>query len=281
MLTTGFKLFSTYAIVAFLTALAYGLATGNFEGDNYLGVIDADAFIGVMTLGWKGGVGDHVGYAVFVGLAGVTAFLAGVLIAFRDADPEAVAQLTTSGEIPPAARPTAPNLWPAAGAFGLGTLMFGLVTHVSIFIVGLVLVAAAAVEWMISAWADRATGDPVANRELRDRVMAPFEIPFLAVAAMAVLVLSASRIFLAVSELNAVWAAVALTTIVMGGAILLAVLPAPSKSTVQGILVLGAIVVIVLGIVSASIGQREIEHEEEGEETEEVSEEGAMTAEPG
>ena len=32
-------------------------------------------------------------------------------------------------------------------------------------------------EWMVSAWADRASGDEAANRRIRNRIMYPLEIP--------------------------------------------------------------------------------------------------------
>ena len=36
---------------------------------------------------------------------------------------------------------------------------------------------AVAIEWTMQAWSDRATGDPAVNREIRNRVMLPIEVP--------------------------------------------------------------------------------------------------------
>ena len=48
MFTTGFKFFFGLTIALTVGAVAYGYSTG---GEH----------VGPVTLGWKGGVGDHVG----------------------------------------------------------------------------------------------------------------------------------------------------------------------------------------------------------------------------
>ena len=54
MFTTGFKFFFGLTIALTIGAVAYGYSTG---GEH----------VGPVTLGWKGGVGDHVGYLVLIG----------------------------------------------------------------------------------------------------------------------------------------------------------------------------------------------------------------------
>ncbi len=190
-----------------------------------------------------------------------------MLVAFRDADAEAVADLN-NGDLPPAQGQTSTSYWPVVGAFGAGVLVIGLVTHIAIFVVGLLVLAGVTFEWMMSAWADRATGDPAANRELRNRIMKPVEVPVLGTLGMAVLVLSASRLFLAVSEAWAVWAATGIAAVIFLGAVALAMAERPNKNLVAGVLALGAIAAITTGIVSASIGEREISHHGEHSEDE-------------
>ncbi len=261
MLTTGFKLFFGFAVVALVGAALYGVASGDLSGKDYLGFVDPGSFIGVLSLGWKGGVGDHTGYVVLVFATLATAYLAFTLVSYRDADPEVVGG--GSGDIPPAAGPTENNVWPAFGAVAGVVLLLGLVTHAAVFVTGLILLAVVALEWMVSVWADRATGDPEANRELRTRIMAPFEIPLLGAAAVAVIVLSASRILLAVSELNAVWIAIGIPIIIVGAAVAIVAMEKPSRGAVVGVLAVGVLAIVVLGIVSAAVGSRSFEHEEE------------------
>ena len=261
MFSPGFRLFAGLAAFGFVAAFVYGVVSGNGDTD-YLGFLDAEAWIGSASLGWKGGVGDHVGYVVLVFMAIAAAGLATMLVAFRDADADAVAELA-GGELPPAQGTTPPNFWPIIGAFGAGILIVGLVTHAAIFVVGLLIIIAAIFEWMMSAWADRATGDPAANVELRNRIMKPLEVPVLGAIGIATLVLSASRIFLAVSEAWAVWAAVALSAIIFLGALALALAENVNKNVLVGVLAVGAIAALASGVVAASVGERDIEHHEE------------------
>lgn len=272
MFSPGFRLFMGLATFGFLAAFIYGVVSGNGDAD-YLGFLDAEAWIGASSLGWKGGVGDHVGYVVLVFLSIVAAGLAIMLVAFRDADADAVAELA-GGELPPAQGPTSTNYWPIIGAFGAGVLIVGLVTHAAIFVVGLLILGAVTFEWMMSAWADRATGDPVANVELRNRIMKPVEVPVLGAVGIAVVVLAASRVFLAVSEAWAVWAAVAISTVIFLTALGFALAENVNKNLLVGVLAFGAVAALAGGVVAASIGERDIE--EHHHEEEEHHDEGAL-----
>lgn len=273
MFTPGFRLFFGFTLAGFAAMFVYGVASGDGGGVDYLGIVDAEAWLGSISLGWKGGVGDHVGYMILMLFAISSGFIAIMLVAFRDADPDAVAELA-GGKLPAPQAQTVANYWPIIGAFGVGVLVIGLVTHAAIFVVGLLILGGVVFEWMMSAWADRATGDPVANRELRNRIMGPIELPVLGTLGIAALVLAVSRVLLAVSKEWAVWAAVIATTVIMLVAISLAVVEKPNKNVVAGILVLGAVAAIAGGIVTASVGEREF-HEIEAEDHSE-EEEGAL-----
>ena len=151
-------------------------------------------------------------------------------------------------------------------------------THAAIFVVGLLILGAVVFEWMMSAWADRATGDPVANTELRNRIMKPVEVPVLGAVGIAVVVLAASRVFLAVSKEWAVWAAVIISAVVFLAALGFALAENVNKNVLAGVLALGALAALAGGVVSAAIGERDIElhHEHEEEHGEDHEEEGAL-----
>jgi hypothetical protein len=246
MFTTGFKLFMGYCIGAFLAAAVYGYTTGG----NHLGPL---------SVGWKGAVGEHVGYSTLVVTSFVAGALALVLIAFRDADARAAAQLLGVDTVT-AQRPTEASYWPIVGAFGVGAVVIGLVLSSAVFVAGLVLLAIVMFEWTMQAWADRATGDPEVNRELRDRIMQPIEVPVGALLAILVVPLAVSRIFLSVSKLSAVWVATGIATAVVIVAVVLALKPKISKNLVAAIVLVGGIALLTAGIVSAAVGERDIEH---------------------
>lgn len=258
MTTPGFRLFFGFTLAGIVAMFVYGVSSNTGGDTDYLGFVDAEAWVGAISLGWKGGVGDHVGFIILLLFAIAAGFVALMLVAYRDADADAVAELA-GGQLPPPQAQTTTNYWPIISAFGIGVLIIGLVTHAAIFVIGILIIVGAIFEWMMSAWADRATGDPAANRELRDRIMRPVELPVLATLGIAVVVLAASRVFLTVSKEWAVWAAVIGSAVVFLGAIALAAVEKPNKNIVAGVLTLGALGTIAGGVVSASIGEREIE----------------------
>ncbi len=273
MFTPGFRLFFGFTLAGLLAMFVYGVASGDGGGVDYFGVVDAEAWLGSASLGWKGGIGDHVGYTVLMLFALTSASIAIMLVAFRDADPDAVAELA-GGELPAAQSQTVTNHWPIVGAFGMGVIVIGLVTHKAIFVIGIIIMVAVIFEWMMSAWADRATGDPAANRQLRNSIMGPIEIPVLGTLGIAALVLAMSRVFLAVSAAWAVWVAVAVSAVIMLVAIAFAAIEKPNKNLVAGVVALAAIGSLAGGVIAASVGERVFHDfsEELGEAEEGVSE---------
>src|SRR5690606_3925243 len=123
-------------------------------------------FTGPLTVGWKGAVGNHAGYAIWLSMAVVAGFLAFLLVAFRAADPEAVAQVAHTDSVPLTRAPAGASFLPVVGAFALGVVAIGWILNRTVFYAGLVLLAAVVGTWTIRAWADRATGDDETNRQI-------------------------------------------------------------------------------------------------------------------
>jgi hypothetical protein len=122
------------------------------------------------------------------------------------------------------------------------------------------------IEWMVLAWSDRATGDPEVNRVVRDRLMAPFEVPLAGILIVGGSVLAISRVLLTTSQMGAVAAAVVLGGAIFAIGILFATRPRLSPNLIAGVLVVAALGIVTAGVVSAARGERTIEHhEEEGE----------------
>lgn len=262
MFTTGSKWFFGMAGASLLAALVYGGATNPSE-------VKMATFTGVLTLGYKGGVGDHIGYAILLGIAGAAAFLGATLAAFRDADVEAEAALLAVDTVPEVTAPPQGSYWPVIGAFGAGTLVVGLATSSALVMLGIVVLVAVAFEWALAAWSDRATTDPAVNRAARRRVMMPFEVPILGALGIAVFVLALSRILLAVSDVGVYFIFGGLASAVLIVAFILSARPQPNPSVVAAVCVVGALAVLAGGVVSAVVGPRDIEpHEPEGEEHE-------------
>lgn len=150
-------------------------------------------------------------------------------------------------------------------------MVVGLVSEPLLVIFGLVALGIVVVEWTVQTWSDHATGDPATNRRIRNRLMNPIEFPLAGVLAVGLVVISFSRVFLAVSSFGAVWVAAVLGGVVVLLGALLATRPRASANLVVGLLLVAAVVVIGLGVAGSVAGERDFhpageEHEEEAEE---------------
>ncbi len=240
MLTWGSKFLFGLSAAAVLSAIAYGLVTG---GDP----------VGVISSGYKGGVGDHVGYTILLAAA-LSAFVLGcVAVVTRDGDAEAMALRAGVAEVPAVTPPAAGSFWGVVAAFGIACLVFGGVYSIAFVALGLLVLFIAALQWLILAWSDRATGDPAVNALIRSRVTGPFEVPIWSLAAFGAVAVAMSRVFLSLSHTGATVAGSIITLIIFGGAIVLSKIEVP-RAVLSGIVALGAVGVLAAGIVAAAVG---------------------------
>jgi hypothetical protein len=257
MITTASKLYFGAAVAALLAAWAYGWGTGG-------------GLTGVMLFGLLGGVGELTGYTILMGAAGTLAFLGSATSILRDADPEqqaAVARL----EAAPVVTAPSPSYWPAAGALSVVAAAVGLVASPVVFVIGALGTLIVILEWMVTAWSERATGDPEINRQIRNRLLYPIEIPIAGAVGVLVMVVSISRVFLTLDKISTAVVAIVIGAVILGIAFFVAYRPNLSRDAIAAMVVVGAIAVLVAGIAAAANGTREIEHH--GEETHEEGEE--------
>jgi hypothetical protein len=233
--STGGKLWFVVAALATVASALYWLGTGRGE------------WFGTLVL-----------FAVAVGalLLGITATQLG------DGDVDAVSDT----DVVPVRR-TLPAAWPALAAVGGGLALVGLAGGTALLYVGIGVLAVVTIEWAIQGWAERATGDHRANKVVRDTLMSPIEIPLVAILAIAFVVLSFSRVFLALPKTGTIVAAGVLAVAILGIATLIASRPHVSGSLVTGLLALAAVAVLVGGIAGLSTGTREFEKHHATEDT--------------
>ncbi len=247
MLTTGFKLWFGLFTAAVAAAVLAGYTTGGTE-------------TGPISLGWKGAVGNHIAYGTLVMAGAVFLMLALFAVAFRDADAEAAAELLGLDTAPDSQPEVGSSLWPVFAGLGAASSAVGLVVHPAVFVTGLLILVAVGVEWTMTNWSEKATGDPERNRELRENLLRPIEIPILGLVGIAVLVLAVSRVLLASSVTGAVWVATVAGVLIFGAAVFISRRPALPRGIVRSVLFVGCLAVIVAGIVTAANGEREFHH---------------------
>jgi hypothetical protein len=282
MFTPGFKLFFGIALFLFGGTVLFGMSSsllveGTDIGDRLAqqGVIET--VTGPITAGWKGPVGNHAGYGLLLTATGLAAFLGLILIAFRDADPEAEAQLLEVETVPLTRAPSGTNFAPVIAAFSLALMAIGWVAGSFLLYAGITLLVVTAATWTVRAWAERATGDAEVNHQIYTRIIDPLRVPVVGVLLIGFLVIGLSRVLLAVPDVN--WSRIIFgvaAVVLFAGVIVVAAAPRLAKPLATILIVLAAVAVLIGGIWGIAAGERHIEPH--GHET---GVEGVHTSVPG
>ena len=252
MFTSGSKYFFGLSLFAFVAAILYGAASGDHNG-----IISM--IVGPLTFGYKGAVGDHVGYSVLMGLSLVSLFVGCVIVAFRDDNPTALAEVVHTESVPEALPPTSASYVPIFAAFGAGTALVGLVVASPLFLLGVAILVMVIFEWAVKVWSDRSTGDPAVNQRIRNRIMNPIEVPVIGAIVVAFFVLGISRILLALPEVGADVLFGVVPALILLAGVLIANRERVSRNVVVGLILFGGLAVLVGGVVSAAVGSRQFE----------------------
>ena len=228
-----------------------GIASRYFAGRIALAAAAA-VVVGVLT--GMDGTGHVVMYATIVlGVAaGAFALLFALALTVGDGD-------SPDREHSHEHRPT-PAYWPIMAAVGMGVLMVGLVTDGLLAISGTALLLISAVEWTMSAWAEHLSADAASNAAERARLLRPFEISLYGALGIAIPVVLASRIFLTLSKTAASYSAIVIAAVILAFAFVMYAKPQLRRAITASMLVLGGVALIVAGITSAVIGEREFHH---------------------
>ncbi len=255
MFTPGFKLFSGMALYAIIMAFFLAVGTnGKAFSDEAMSTV-----LGPVSLGWKGFVGNHFGYLFFIGLGLSAAFLAGLLVAFRDADPEAQAEYVHTDSVPLTRAPAGVSYWPLLGGVGIALLAAGVATNRWITYAGLGLMAASALVWTLRAWSERATGDDEVNRVIYHRFVDPLRVPVLSAVIVGLFAIAISRLMLIVNKQAAV-AVFGLTAftffIIM---ILIALYPSQFRPIINVLAVIALLFAVGCFVAYGIVGERSFE----------------------
>jgi hypothetical protein len=131
MFKTGSKFLYGLAAFGWLAAIAYAMATGEQE-------LGMDSLLGPLTFGYKGYVGDHIGYTVLMSLA-VTALASPCSPrCCATPIPKTLPRPLASSRCPRCPAPTTTNFWPIVAAFSAAAVVLGLAIGSAMFAVGMV-----------------------------------------------------------------------------------------------------------------------------------------------
>jgi hypothetical protein len=185
-----------------------------------------------------------------LGLFTALSLFAGVSISLRDGDSETGATASLGHPAPTS------SMWPLITAVGAAMVLFGTITNSLVFVLGIVVLLAALVEWSVLAWSEGASSDAAFNSASRKRLLNPIEFPILAAVGLGVVIFSFSRVMLAVNkDLGAVLFIVIGVLVLLGG-VLFAFRPTLKRGLVTTICVTAAVGLLAAGIGGASVGNR-------------------------
>jgi len=253
-ITISLRFYGALAAAALIGAYIVGVTS---QHSSIIGQV-----IGPLDLGWKGGVGNHLGYTVLVGVAAAAAFLATLFTVYRDADADAEAASVGLDTVPLARAPVGASYWPVISAFAVGTLLVGLaISSKALALTAAVVLGGAVVMWTMRAWAERATGDDLTNLRLYQQVVEPVRLPLLALLLLGAVVLGFSRILLTLPDKHASTAVFGvLGAVVFFACVLIALKPKISRAPVVLALFVLGLIVLVGGVIGAARGPRHFEH---------------------
>ncbi len=232
MFTTGSKLFLGATALSIVAAVVYGASVGGAAG--MLGTI------GLVTVS-----------VVFAFLCGLNFFTHDGNLSATEPDVERNAAAAQAG--------VGRSMWPLAAALGAGGMVIGAVSKPVVFKVSVIVLLAAAVEWMVQGFSERVSADPKYNEGIRKRLLHPLEFPILATVGAAVFIYSFSRVMLSISKGSGRWVFIVIGAVITAAAFAFAAKRGMGKGTVAGIITVGALALAGVGIASAVSGQRPIE----------------------
>ena len=212
----------------------------------------------VFALGLQAAVDEPAGFILLMGIF-VAAVLAGLALTgsgLRDRAPRYGVDAPPLETVPVDARPSPPSLWPVAAAVAAGILAVGLAVGRVVVTVGVVAALIAAAGWLAQSWREDPSYTPREGAKLADRLVAPIGLPALALGLVAVVVISVSRVLLAVPKNASVAVAGVAAVVLLASFFILASRPGMARGALTGLAIVAVLGVVAAGGVSAAAGYR-------------------------
>ncbi|MCX6519957.1 MAG: hypothetical protein NTZ21_04765 [Actinobacteria bacterium] len=229
MFTTGSKLFIGASVLAIVAAVAFGVS---YDG----------------AAAWTAAIG-------LISVSIALLFLMAINFWVRDSNVGGMDSDATTTSAAAQERPSN-SMWPAVGAFGGALVAVGLVATPVVFKAGIVVLLIALFEWLVQAWADRASSDRRFNASVRGRIMHPLEFPVLGAVGLTVIIYSFSRIMLFLSKESGPAVFIIVASLITLGGFLFASRPTVKTSVIAGICTIGTLGLVSTGAVMAIDGER-------------------------
>jgi plastocyanin len=157
-----------------------------------------------------------------------------------------------------------PSLSPLVAAVAIGVFALGLAVGAEVVWVGLIAGLLAAGVWLAQSWREDSTYTPREGERVSQRLLAPVGLPVMTVVLVGVIVISVSRILLAVPKDASVAIAFGLAAVLLVAFFILASRPKVGRATLVFLSGFAVVAVATAGGVSAGSGYRTFENHESG-----------------
>ena len=215
----------------------------------YLGLSGVAAIVGVLYMILVNP--NDIGALSLFMLATAAGTIAGFSLFTRDNETESVEETREAAQRAPGG-----SIWPIVTALGAATVLVGLATIPAWFVIGLAVLCAGGLEWMIQGWAERASADAKWNEDVRIRVIGGLEFPGLAAVVLVLIAYAFSRIMLRASKNGATLLFIVVASIVLAVGALIAVKPGLRGRIATTVASVGAVALLAVGVASAFSGER-------------------------
>ena len=195
---------------------------------------------------------SDLGALALIGLITSAATLASVSLFTNDSDTETVEQAVDAS-----AGATSSSFWPIVVALGAAMVLLGLATEPVVYVLGIAVLVGGGVEWMVQAWAERASADPSYNSNVRAKVLGGIEYPGLSAVLTIVVAFLFSRIFLAISKDAATIFFMVIAAVIFALGFVFASRTDLRKKAVSVVLPVSIALLAIAGVVSALSGERQ------------------------
>jgi plastocyanin len=223
----------------------------------------------IMAVGVAVASDDPGGFVLLFGV-GIAVALAGLALAgsgFNDRAPG----FTSSADAPPVqmislgqSHAARPSPWPLAGALALGVVGLGLAVGHTFVMIGLIAGILATAGWLSQAWREDPSFTAREGSRVSERLLTPFGLPLMAVGLIAVVVISVSRILLALPRAGSIAVAFVLAILLLVAFFALSSRPHLARNSLVFLGGLSVVAVVSAGSVSAASGYRTFDHLETG-----------------
>ncbi len=229
MFTTGSKLFIGASALSIVAAIVFAVS---YDGD----------------AAWTAGIG-------LIAVAIAFCFLMAINFWVRDSNVSGMQSDATTASAAAQVRP-GNSMWPAVGALGGALLVIGIVTVPAVFKAGVVVLLIAMFEWLVQAWAERASADRRFNATVRGRLMHPLEFPILGAVGLGVIIYAFSRIMLWLSKASGPVVFMVIAALITVAGFLFASKASLRTSVIAGVCVIATLGLVGTGVVMAIDGER-------------------------